>query len=222
MDLLNKFKIPNRLLFIFALVQVAAFGQPVLPPTPAPSSQTSITGPIAQLNFGAEGEVKSFITGRTIVEIRGGALALGRFQAGHVVTVDGYLEDLRNGFSRMRATRINNATLGLTVEISLAETPFNGTGQVRQYNYSSGGEVDGLVLANGDIVRTPRSQAATVVSLAPIGATVSIEGWARKTILGRTSIRATHLNGQLLRPVPSAAPSPAPPKPTPPKPGPAK
>lgn len=210
----------NRLLLVFGVSVCAVFAQPVLPPTPAPTSTTTVSGTIAQLNYGGEGEVTSFIVGRTIVEIRAGSLVLGNFQAGHVVTAEGYVQDLRNGFSRMSARRITNATLGVTLELP-AETPFNGTGQVRQYNYSHWGEVDGLLLANGDIVRTPRGQASTVVALAPLGATVQIEGWARKTILGRTVIRATHLNGQQLRPSP-AVPVPAPPKPAPPKPGPPK
>lgn len=214
---LKKLNTSFGLFCVGAFLVTPALAQPVVPPTPVPAALVTTTGPIAQLNYGAEGEVKSFIVGRTIVEIRAGSLSLGNFQAGHVVTAEGYVQDLRNGFSRMNARRITNATLGVTLDHSV-ETPFNGTGQVRQYNYGLSGEVDGLLLANGDLVRTPRSLAATVVSLAPLGATVQIEGWARKTILGKTTIRATHLNGQLLQPAPGVAP----PKPAPPKPAPAK
>lgn len=218
---MKRLKNGNRLLLAFTVGVCVALAQPVVPPVPAPASTTTVSGAIAQLNYGGEGEVDSFIIGRTIVDIRAGALVLGRFQAGQMVTAEGYVQDLRNGFSRMNALRITNTTLGVTLELT-PETPFNGTGQVRQYNYSGAGEVNGFLLANGDLVRTPRRAASTVVSLAPIGATVQIEGWARKTILGKTSIRATHLNGQLLQPAPSAAPPVAPPKPAPPKPGPPK
>lgn len=193
--------------------------QPVPPSHQPLGSATSLSGTISQFNLGGEGEAKSFMIGSTLVNMPpGGASLLSSFRVGDTVQVEGYGSTTYSGFRRIDPTRIVNAARGVNVTVPApgSETAWNGSGRVAQYNYTDQGEIDGFVLDSGVLVKTPPHFSATIVGLAPLGSTVSVAGYAKQTILGKTVVNASTVNGQTVHTYgPPSGPKPPPSGPKP-------
>ena len=184
--------------------------QPVPPPLQPIGSPTSPSGTISQFNFGGEGEARSFMIGSTLVTMPPGAASLlASFRVGDAVQVEGYGSTTSSGFQRIEPTRIVNAARGVTVTVPTpgSETAWSGSGRVAQYNYSSRGEGDGLVLDSGVLVRTPPHFSATLVGIAPLGSNVSVTGTAKQTVLGKTVVNAATVNGMTVHNAPPPPPA---------------
>ncbi len=206
---------------MFTISVVLAMALPLLaqpvPPHHQPiGSPTSLSGTIAQFNFGGEGEPKSFMIGQTLVTMPpAAACLLASFRVGDTVQVDGYGSTTYSGFQRIEPTRIVNAARGVDITIPTpgSETSWSGSGRLAQYNYSSRGEIDGFVLDSGVFVKTPPHFSATLVGLAGLGSNVSVTGYAKQTVLGVTVVKASTVNGMTVHNAPP--PSAAKPKPKP-------
>jgi hypothetical protein len=193
------------MLFLIGCLAGSLFAQPGFPA----GTTTNVSGTITQFNFGGEGEPTSFLLGRTLVHVRGGGLVLSSFAVGDFVQVTGYGMTTHTGIQRVDATSVVNAARGITLSIPQpgSETEYSGSGLVAQFNYSGRGEINGLVLSDGTIVRTPPHLSSTIASLAPIGSSVNVTGYARRTVIGKTVVDAYTINGQTVRGLP---PAPAP------------
>jgi hypothetical protein len=194
------------LLLLTGCVAGMLFSQPGVPI----GSATNVSGAITQFNFGGEGEPTGFWLGSTLVHVRGGGLVLSSFQVGDLVLVAGYSVITKAGVQRVDATSVVNDSRGITISIPQpgSETAYSGSGRVAQFNYNREGEIDGLVLSDGTIVKTPPHLGATISSLAPINSNVVVTGYARPTVLGKTVVDAITINGQTVRGIPPAKPKP--------------
>ena len=77
--------------------------------------------------------------------------------------------------------------------------PWAGSGVIRQLNYGAQGEVNGFVLQNGVIARTPPFGATDISVLKP-GASIALSGFAAATPSGRTvvEVQSITVNGQTI------------------------
>ena len=217
----------TRILFLMVISTLllgVLQAQPV-PPIAVPlGTPTTVSGTIAQFNYGAEGEAVSFMIGNTLVDVRGGPLLLMRFQVGDTVQVNGYGSTTTSGFQVIEATSIANSTRNITFTVPQpgSETAYSGSGQVSQFNYAPRGEIDGFLLNDGTLVKIPPDFGATLAAVAPLGSTVMVTGYSHQSVLGRVIVDAQTINGQTVHigpapPAPGATPpSPAGPPPTPP------
>lgn len=186
------------ILFLTGFVVGSLFAQPGAIPT---GSATSVSGTISQFNFGGEGERSGFLLGTTLVHVRGGTLVLSNFAVGDSVQVSGYGLTTDTGVQRVDATSVVNSARNITITIPQpgSETAYSSTGRVAQFNYGGRGEIDGLVLSDGTIVKTPPHLGSTTSTLAAVGSNITITGYARKTVLGKTVVDADTINGQTVR-----------------------
>jgi hypothetical protein len=171
-------------------------------------SATNVSGTITQFNFGREGEPIGFLLGSTLVQVRGGGLVLSSFAVGDFVQVAGYGLTTDTGVQRVDATSVVNATRSITISIPQpgSETAYSGSDRVAQFNYGKRGEINGLILGDGTIVKTPPHLGSTIASLAPIGSHVNVTGLARRTLIGKTVVDAYTINGQTVRGLPPSGP----------------
>lgn len=159
-----------------------AFGQSSSGPTT--TTVTSVTGTIAQLNYGMGGDVEGFLIGTDVLlmfptPVCGGIGTLGA--VGNSVTYSGTAITASSGFEAVNVSSFTNNTTKSTytapTSSSTAYGPVSGT--VKQLNYGMDGSVDGFLFsASGStiFVSTGPDASSTLTSLLTVNATVSVTG----------------------------------------------
>lgn len=65
--------------------------------------------------------------------------------------------------------------------------------RIRQFNYGPEGEISGFVLSNGTQVNLPPETGEQVASLVKSKSEVTVNGYARQSVSGRTILDATSI-----------------------------
>lgn len=147
---------------------------------------TNASGTIAQLNYGSDGAVDSFLLGTNILlvfptNVAGGAGTLGA--AGNSVTYSGTAITNSSGFQTVRVSSFTNNNTKATYSSSTARTTAYGptSGTLSQLNYDANGNIDGFVFTPSGgttnvFVATGSRASTTLQPLLTTGATVSVTG----------------------------------------------
>jgi hypothetical protein len=156
--------------------------------TTTTTTVTSVTGTIAQANYGTDGAIEGFLIGTTTLldfpaNVSGGIGTLG--VVGNSVTYSGTEVTTSAGFSSVRVTSYTNNTTkatysgSTTVSTTTAYGPTSGT--VKQLNFNNDGTIDSFVFTPASsttalLVVTGSGASATLKPILLVGATVSVTG----------------------------------------------
>jgi hypothetical protein len=184
------------------------------PPPPLPLAASTVTGTISQLNYGPDGRVEGFVVTPNILvslppdwAIEVELLA----RTGNQVTAIGTFTPAPSGMQILEVQTLTVAGRTLTLAEPSPPVPYAASGIIRSLNYGRQGEVNGFVLENGILARTPPMGTSDVSVVKP-GATISISGFARSTPGGRTVVEVQSItaNGQTIsmNAMPPAGPGP--------------
>jgi hypothetical protein len=206
----------KRQILVVLLVCNAALlvAQPPPPPAPVTTPATTVTGSISQFNYGPDGRVEGFVlVPNTLVNLpRDWANQVEMLaKTGNQARVTGSLTPTASSMQILQPQSLEVAGKTLTMAIPLPPAPYAASGVIRSLNYGAQGEINGFVLQNGVIARTPPFGASDFSILQP-GASISISGFARATASGRTVVEVQSItaNGQTIamNAAPPAGPGP--------------
>jgi hypothetical protein len=209
-------------------------GQPPPPPPDAqaqpgalnqaqPGTLNTVSGTISQFNYGPEGRVEGLVLGQNTLAFLPPDWAMQletTAKVGDSVRITGLATPLPTGMQSVDVQSISIGGRNLSVLQPTQPSPYAGTGAVRQLNYDRSGAVNGFVLDNGMIARTPPFGASDVSAIKP-GVQIALSGFARTTAAGKTvvDVQSITVNGQTISmnagppgppPVPPAGPEPGP------------
>jgi hypothetical protein len=179
------------------------------PPPQSPSNNSSVSGAISQLNYGAEMEVTSFLlNGNTLVTFppHVGSALNSILKAGENVEVSGYGSPTQSGMQRIELQTISVGGKTLSVPQPGQFTSYSSSGKVIQLNYNREGEVDGFLLNSGVFAKTPPPFSTTLSSMVSVGSQVSVTGYSHQTISGQTVLDVQSINGQTIAYAPPPPP----------------
>jgi hypothetical protein len=186
------------------------------PVPPAAVQAGTIAGNISQFNYGADGRVEGLlIEPNTLVNLPPdwGVQVEMLARTGSAVRVSGSLTTNGSGMQIVQPQSIEVAGKTLTLLPQSQPAPYAGSGTIRAMNYGPQGEINGFVLQNGLIARTPPFGSSGVSVIKP-GASISMSGFARPTPSGRTvvEVQTITVNGQIIamNSNPPAGPGPRP------------
>lgn len=189
------------------------------PPAPAQGAQapvSTVSGSIAQFNYGPDARVDGFLLApNTLVTLPPDwAIQVEMIaKPGMAVRVTGSVSATASGMQVVDAQRVDVDGKTLSVLQPSEPAPYAGSGAIRSLNYGREGEVNGFVLQNGVMARTPPFGASDLSVLRP-GANISFSGFARMTPSGRAVVEVQSItaNGQTiaLNAMPPAGPGPRP------------
>ncbi len=197
------------------------------PPPPLPDQQapmgvvSTVNGTISQFNYGPEGRVEGFLIspGTMVFLPPDWAMQVETIaKRGDPVKVTGYSAPLPSGMQVIDAQTLTVAGKNLSLLQPTQPSPYAGSGVIRQLNYDRDGTVNGFVLDNGMIARTPPFGTSDVSAI-KAGAQIALSGFARTAATGRTvvDVQSITVNGQTISM--NAGPFDAPPAPPPGPPG---
>jgi hypothetical protein len=184
----------QSIVFAATLATALLRGQPFAP-APVPQAASTQEGSIAQFNYGPNGRAEGFILApNTLVSLPPDWAMQVEVSAkvGDQVRVTGPVSPTASGMPVMEAQTVNFAGRSLTLTEPSAPAPYAGSGTIRQLNYGRQGEVNGFVLDNGVIARTPPFGAGDM-SMLKQGAAISLSGFAQLTPSGRTVVEVQSL-----------------------------
>lgn len=189
----------------FALL--ASVGGIVLPAQPPPTplaspAVTTLTGRITQYNYGRDGRAEGLLLSPNILVWMAPDWAMQvetTAKIGSQARISGVVTPAASGMQVMQAQSISAGGKTLALTPPSPPVPYAGSGTIRQLNYARNGDVNGFVLQNGMIARTPAFGASNLSVLKP-GASISISGFVRVTPAGKTVIDVTSIgaNGQTI------------------------
>jgi hypothetical protein len=189
-------------------VQLAA-AQPAPPPPPPPDlafheSAQPLEGVAQAFNFGPDGNYESLVL--STADNRAIQLNFPPFAAGAVaqaialgdkVTVSAYPRMSMPDHPVYELVTIAGPHgASITIPQPDDQKQAHVDGVVQRLNYARDGRVNGAVLESGDFVQVGPQAAA--LNLAP-GQKLSVDGMQRPTVLGKTVIRATNVNGTAIQ-----------------------
>lgn len=158
----------------------------------APTTVTNVSGTIAQLNYGTNGQVQGFLIGtNTLLSFPttpcGGITTLGA--VGNSITYSGSEITASSGFESVTVSSFtNNSTkVTYTAPTTTSTTPTAATaygpttGKLTQLNYSTNGTIDGfLFLPNGSssliFVSTGTRASGTLATVLTVNGTLTVTG----------------------------------------------
>jgi hypothetical protein len=190
------------LLGLLACNSALLIAQPPPPPAPLTTPLTTLTGNISQFNYGPDGRVEGFVLApNTLVNLPPDwAIQVEMLaKTGNQVRVTGSLTPTASPLQILQPQSVDVAGKTLTTVEPSQPAPYAGSGVIRSLNYGRQGEINGFVLQNGVLARTPPFGASDVSVVKP-GATIAISGFARTTASGRTvvDVQSITANGQTI------------------------
>jgi hypothetical protein len=177
---------------------------PLPPPVPAPviTPVTTVTGSISQFNYGPDGRVEGFVVApNTLVNLPPDwAIQVEMLaKTGNQVRATGSVSVTASGMQILEPQSIDVAGKTLATVAPSQPAPYAGSGTIGSLNYGPQGEINGFVLQNGVLARTPPFGASDVSVVKP-GANIAVSGFARITASGRTvvDVQTITANGQTI------------------------
>jgi hypothetical protein len=173
------------------------------PPGPSPAAAaTTVTGALAQFNYGPNGRIEGFLIAPTTLISLPPDLAIQvelLAKMGDPVTASGLVASATSGMQIMQPQTITVAGRTLQLGEPSPPAPYAGAGVIRSLNYGREGEINGFVLQNGIIALTPR-MGVNEFSVVKPGASIAVSGFARSTAGGRTVVEVQSItaNGQTI------------------------
>ncbi len=166
--------------------------------TVAPVS--TVSGIVSQFNYGPDGRVEGFlIAPNTLVSLPPDwAIQVEMLaKTGSQVRVTGATTPSPSGMQILHPQSLDVAGKTFTLAVPSQAALCAASGVIRTLNYGPKGEINGFVLQNGVIARTPPIGANDVSVVKP-GASISVSGFARATPSGRTVVEVQSItaNGQ--------------------------
>lgn len=194
---------------------VAQIGDPA-----NPQASTTLSGSIAQFNYGPEGQVEGMVLSpNALVNLPPdwAAQVEATAKTGARVQATGIGRITASGMRVVDAERLEINGKTWTQAVPSQPSPYTGSGVVRALNYGREGEVNGFMLSNGVLARTPPFGESNT-SAVKVGATVAVAGFAHQTGTGTTvvEVQSITVNGQTvaMNAMPPAGPvAPVPPPP---------
>jgi hypothetical protein len=189
----------SAVLFCNAALLIA---QPPPPAAPEAASASTVSGNISQFNYGPDGRVESFLMSPgTLVNLPPDWAVQVEMLAkiGTSARVTGSLMPTASGMRILQPQTLEVAGKTLMMPVPSQPAPYAGSGVIRSLNYGPQGQIDGFVLQNGVLARTPPFGASDLSVLRP-GAGISLSGFARTTASGRTvvDVQSITANGQTI------------------------
>ena len=199
-------------LFLISLAfPVLAAAQPPAPPPPpdAPDSgaQITVSGRITHFNYGPDGRVSGMVVdGNNLVALPPDWAMQVELLAkpGETASITGVVAQgdaapVGSGMRIVQPQSLRVAGKVFTETLPSSPAPYTGSGVIRQLNYGAQGEVNGFVLQDGIIARTPPF-GATDISVVKPGARIAFSGFAAATPSGRTvvEVQSITVNGQTI------------------------
>jgi len=198
-----EFVMKSQILFGMLICSAALLvAQPPPPAAFASAPVTTVTGSISQFNYGPDGRVGGFVmTPNTLVNLPPDwALQVEMLaRTGSQAKVMGQLTPTVSGMQMVQPQSLEVAGKTLTLAVPSQPAPYAASGVIRSLNYGAQGEINGFVLQDGVIARTPPIGAGDFSVVRP-GATISVSGFARTTASGRTvvDVQSITANGQTI------------------------
>ena len=160
-----EFVMKSQILFGMLICSAALLvAQPPPPAAFASAPVTTVTGSISQFNYGPDGRVGGFVmTPNTLVNLPPDwALQVEMLaRTGSQAKVMGQLTPTVSGMQMVQPQSLEVAGKTLTLAVPSQPAPYAASGVIRSLNYGAQGEINGFVLQDGVIARTPRSEPVT-------------------------------------------------------------
>lgn len=118
---------------------------------------------------------------------------------GDPVRVTGWATLLASGMQLLDAQSVSVGGRTLSLQQPTQPSPYAGSGMVRQLNYDREGGVNGFVLDNGMIARTPPFGVSDFSVIKP-GTQIAVSGFTQTTAAGKTvvDVQSITVNGQTI------------------------
>lgn len=194
------------LLSIVGVLSIGLLNAQAPPPPPAPPAQigatTTLSGSITQFNYDPDGRIESVLLSRnTLVNLppEWSMQMMGIAKPGDPVRVAGAVTQSPSGMQIIEPQTLNIAGKNFNLLQPAEPAPYTGSGVIRQLNYGHNGEVNGFMLRDGILARTPPFAVSDLSVLKP-GAGVTIAGFARTAPAGKTvvDVQSIAVNGQTI------------------------